>query len=97
MPITAKAVAISAQGVPVFMATFPQLSPLRRLNWRPLYFLQTVRTADQIGSMCPNGNVFGQPLLLNVIGIIRKILLSTCISAESPAMSVPDLSRVGYL
>jgi hypothetical protein len=26
MPITAKAVVISAQGVPVFMATFPQLS-----------------------------------------------------------------------
>lgn len=47
--------------------------------------------------MCLNGSVLGQPPLRNAIGIIGKISLSTFISAECQAMSVPDISRVEYL
>jgi hypothetical protein len=74
MPITANAVAISAQEVPIFMAIAPSLLPRRRSNGCP------IRTAAHSELMFLNDSMLGKLSLSIIKGIPHEIVLSGLMS-----------------
>jgi hypothetical protein len=80
MPITANAVAISAQEVLTFKASPPSLLQ-RRLNRCPIYFLLFLRIATRFRSLCAHDQIGGQPPLYIALEIPDEIVLSLFVAA----------------
>ena len=90
MPITANAVAISAQEV----LTFNSLAPIllqRRLNRCPIYFLLLLRIPTRFRLSCTHDQIGGLPPLYIALEIPDEIVLSLFVAAPDRAISVPGI------